>query len=98
MAISMCVLLWAVPNQRDALTRYEDTVLALLPEHGGRVVRRVPTVPEVGRPDEIQFLEFASSAGIESFMADARRTALERERAAAISRTEVLYLTESPAE
>jgi hypothetical protein len=31
-------------------------------------------------------------------MADARRTALERERAAAISRTEVLFLTDSPAE
>jgi hypothetical protein len=98
MAIPMCVLLWATPGQRDALARYEDAVLALLPDHGGRVIRRVPTVPDAGQPDEIQFLEFGSSSDIESFMADARRTALEHERAAAISRTEVLFLTESPAE
>jgi hypothetical protein len=93
MAISMCVLLWANAGQRDALVRYEDAVLAFLPDHGGRVVRRVPTVPDGGQPDEIQFLEFGSSADIESFMADTRRTALELERAAAIARTEVLFLT-----
>jgi hypothetical protein len=94
----MCVLLWANIGQRDALARYEDAVLALLPDHGGRVVRRVPTVPGEGEPDEIQFLEFGSTGDIDSFMADTRRTVLERDRAAAISRTEVLFLTESPAE
>jgi len=98
MAISMCVLLWANTGQRDALARYEDAVLALLPEHAGRLIRRVRTVPAEGEPDEIQFLEFGSTGDIDSFMADARRTVLERERAAAISRTEVLFLTESPAE
>ena len=94
----MCVLLWANTGQRDALARYEETVLALLPEHGGRVIRRVPTVPGDGEPDEIQFLEFGCTGDIDSFMADARRTVLERERSAAISRTEVLFLNESPAD
>ena len=65
-----------------------------MPEHGGRVVRRVATVPLADQPDEIQFLEFGSQHDVASFTADPRRTALERERDAAISRTEILLLAE----
>lgn len=90
----MCVLLWAHPGHREALVAYEDSVLALLPEHGGRVVRRVPTLADDGQPDEIQFLEFTVRENIASFTADPRRTALEAVRDAAIARTEVLFLAE----
>lgn len=90
----MCVLLWAHHGQREALVAYEDSVLAFLPEHGGRVVRRVPTLCADGQPDEIQFLDFAARENIASFMADPRRTALEPVRDAAIARTDVLFLVD----
>jgi uncharacterized protein (DUF1330 family) len=94
MTVSMCVLLWAGPGQRDALARYEDAVLALLPDHGGRVVRRVPAIPGGGQPDEIQFLEFGSRDGISSFTADPRRTALVGERDVAVARTDIVFLAD----
>lgn len=94
MTVSMCVLLWAPPGQRDALARYEDAVLALLPDHGGRVVRRVPATPHGEQPDEIQFLEFSSRDGMASFTSDPRRAALVGEREVAVARTEVIFLTE----
>ena len=34
---TLCVLLWARPGADDALTAYEDRVLALVSEHGGRI-------------------------------------------------------------
>jgi len=34
-SLLLCCLLWAVPGQADAMSAYEDAVLALLPEHGG---------------------------------------------------------------
>jgi uncharacterized protein (DUF1330 family) len=37
---TLCVLLWAQPGAQAALTAYEDRVLRLVPEHGGRVVQR----------------------------------------------------------
>jgi uncharacterized protein (DUF1330 family) len=37
---TLCVLLWAQPGAQAALTAYEDRVLRLVPEHGGRVVHR----------------------------------------------------------
>jgi hypothetical protein len=37
---TLCVLLWAQPGAQAALTAYEDRMLRLVPEHGGRVVHR----------------------------------------------------------
>jgi hypothetical protein len=37
---TLCVLLWAQPGEQAALTAYEDRVLRLVPDHGGRVVHR----------------------------------------------------------
>lgn len=82
----MCVLLWSRPGQEDALTAYEDRVLALLPDHGARVIER-------GQVAEVQRLEFPSAAALDAYMNDPRRTALAAERDAAIARTETHPVT-----
>lgn len=87
--VQLCVLLWARPGATEALVAYEDKVLALLGEHGGRLVQRARADGAEGRPDEIQLIEFASQDGYEGYMADARSTALAGERDAAIARTEL---------
>ncbi len=89
MTDSLCVLLWALPDKRDALARYEDAVLALVPDHGGRVVHRVSALPSADGPDEVQILEFADEAGVQSYLADPRRLALAADRDAAVARTEI---------
>lgn len=89
MTVQLCVLLWARPGAAEALAAYEDKVLALLGEHGGRLVQRARADGAEGRPDEIQLIEFASRAGYDGYLADARRTALAAERDAAIARTDL---------
>jgi len=94
--VSLCVLLWANPGQEPALTAYEDTVLGLLAEHGGRVLQRGSVVADSdgddGRPAEVQFLEFSSEAALAGYMTDSRRLALAADRDAAIARTDVLRI------
>ena len=89
MTVQLCVLLWARTGAAEALVAYEDKVLALLGEHGGRLVQRARTVGAEGGPDEIQLIEFSSQAGYDGFMADGRRTALAGERDVAIARTDL---------
>jgi len=89
MTVQLCVLLWARPGAAGALAAYEDKVLALLGDHGGRLVQRARADGADGRPDEIQLIEFASQAGYDGYMADARRTALAAERDAAVARTDL---------
>jgi len=90
--VRLCVLLWANPGQEPALAAYEDTVLGLLADHGGRVLQRGSVVADRGdeRPAEVQFLEFSSEAALAGYMNDSRRLALAADRDAAIARTDVL--------
>lgn len=37
---ALCVLLWPRPGATEALIAYEDKILALLDEHGGRILLR----------------------------------------------------------
>lgn len=87
--VQVCVLLWARPGATDALIAYEDKVLALLGDHGGRVLQRARTDGAEGAPTEVQLIEFTSRAGYDGFMTDERRTALSAERDAAIARTDL---------
>jgi hypothetical protein len=89
MSIQLCVLLWARPGAAEALIAYEDTVLALLAEHDGRLLQRARTDGADGAPAEIQLIEFASQAGYDGYMADERRTALADQRDAAVARTDL---------
>jgi uncharacterized protein (DUF1330 family) len=86
----MCVLLWAQPDADDALIAYEDRVLALVPEHGGRVLNRARSSGADGQPLEIQLLEFPSAAALSGYMTDSRRVALADDRDRAIAKTEVI--------
>ena len=92
--VSLCVLLWAKPGKESALTAYEDQVLALLAEHGGRVLQRGSVIAEGAgdgaRPAEVQFLEFPGETALAAYMNDTRRLALAADRDAAIARTDVL--------
>ena len=56
MSLTLCVLLWAHPGTEDALAAYEDAVLALVAEHGGRVVQRARSSGADEQPLEIQVL------------------------------------------
>jgi uncharacterized protein (DUF1330 family) len=87
--IQLCVLLWAHPGAAEALIAYEDTVLALLGEHDGRLLQRARTDSADGAPTEIQLIEFATQAGYDGYLADERRTALADQRDAAIARTDL---------
>jgi uncharacterized protein (DUF1330 family) len=92
MDVTLCVLLWAHEGREAAVGDYEDRVLTLLADHGGRVIQRARTTggDGDGEPAEVQILRFPSQGALESFMGDSRRTALAAERDAAIARTEVL--------
>lgn len=87
--IQLCCFLWAHPGQEAALTAYEDRVLALVPEHGGTVLQRAVSDGADGRPHEVQLYRFAGQAGLDSYLADPRRTALAEERDRVVARTEV---------
>ncbi len=92
MPIKLCVLLWPNPGQANALITYEDRVLGLLAEHGGRVLQRARTDGEGEAPLEIQMLEFPSRAELEAYLADERRGALRADRDRAIGRTDAFEI------
>jgi len=109
---TLCVLLWAQPGAQAALFAYEDRVLRLVPDHGGRVVQRGRNSGVQpgggggvqrgqgsgtdGQPAEIQFLDFPSQAALDAYMADPRRTALAADRDRAIARTEIIDVELAP--
>jgi uncharacterized protein (DUF1330 family) len=101
---TLCVLLWAQPGAQAALFAYEDRVLRLVPDHGGRVVQRAQVSGVQrgrgrgadGQPAEIQFLDFPSQAALDAYMADPRRTALAADRDRAIARTEIIDVELAP--
>lgn len=88
--LTFYVLLWSHPGMDDALIAYEDSVLALVSEHGGTVLQRARSNGAEDRPLEIQLYEWASQAAMDSYMSDPRRTALAADRARAVARTEIV--------
>jgi uncharacterized protein (DUF1330 family) len=88
--LTLCVLLWAHPGAEQALTAYEDQVLALVPDHGGKVLWRARSKGTDGQPLETHLLEFPSPQALDAYMADGRRQALAGDRDRAIARTEVM--------
>jgi uncharacterized protein (DUF1330 family) len=91
-----CVLLWARPGMEAALGAYEDKVLRLVAEHGGRVLERGTVLPgsrhDGEPPTEVQFLEMPSEASLDAYMNDPRRLAMAAERDAAIARTDLFRI------
>lgn len=87
--VTLCCLLWAVPDEAPALRRYEDAVLTLVPDHGGTVVQRAVGDGADGRPHEVQLLRFPDAAALDRFVADPRRLSLAAERDRVVARTEL---------
>jgi hypothetical protein len=52
MSVVLCVALWPNPGMESELAAYEDAVLALLPEHGARLVARVRASAEEASSDD----------------------------------------------
>ena len=90
--ITLCVFLWAPDGEREGLGRYEDAVLALLGDHGGRLVVRVRSDGD-GPPDEVQVIQFDGPDAMASFIEDPRRLALAGERDRVVARTEQFDVT-----
>jgi len=90
MALELCVLLWASDGQEEALSRYEDTVLALLPKYGGRVVSRVRRIGEGTGPLEVQVILMPSDVALQAYMQDPERLALAHVHRETVARTELL--------
>ncbi len=89
-SLVLCVLLWARPGAEAGLAACEDQVLALVPEHGGRVRQRARGSGKAGQPLEVQLLEFPSAQALDAYLADGRRQALAAQRDQVIARTEVI--------
>jgi uncharacterized protein (DUF1330 family) len=91
-----CVLLWARPGLEAALSAYEDKVLRLVSEHGGRVLDRGTVVGgsrhDGEPPTEVQLIEMPSAATLDAYMNDPRRLALAAERDAAVARTDLFRI------
>ena len=96
MSLTLCVLLWAHPGAADALVAYEDKVLDLVSEHGGRVLQRARSSGADGQPLEVQLLEFPSTAALNDYMTDGRRLSLAADRDRAVARTEVIDVQLQP--
>ncbi|UFU06451.1 hypothetical protein [Ruania halotolerans] len=102
-ALTLCCLLWARPGMAADLTVYEDTVLALVAEHGAQVVQRVRSVPddrgvpsELEAPTEVQVFTFPGQDALDAYRADPRRAALAAERDRVVARTELFPVTLVP--
>lgn len=96
--VLLCCLLGAREGQAEALTAYENGVLALISEHGGRVVNRAKSDGAQGRPNEVQFYRFESTEALDSYLADQRRQARAAERDRVIARTELFPVSFLPTE
>ena len=61
-SLTLCVLLWARPDTEEGLIAYEDRVLGIAAEHGGRVLQRARGSGIDGQPLEVQLLDFPSAS------------------------------------
>ena len=93
MSVTLCILLWARDGKEHDLAVYEDQVLALLPDHGGKVLQRVRPMGGAAEPAEVHLLQFADEGALDAYMTDERRLALARTREAAVARTEILRVS-----
>lgn len=89
MSETSCVLLWNRPGMETALAEYEDAVLALVGEHGGKVLQRIRGDGRDGNPLEVQLYEWPSANAREAYMSDPRRIAMSAQRDRAIARTDI---------
>ncbi|GAB3616741.1 hypothetical protein GCM10027416_12980 [Okibacterium endophyticum] len=90
MTLKLCVLLWASEGQERALTEYENSVLALVPKHGGDVVSRVRRVDNGVGPREVQVIHLPDESALRAYMDDPERLALAEVHRQAVATTQLL--------
>ncbi|NGM12350.1 GNAT family N-acetyltransferase [Verrucosispora sp. WMMA2044] len=90
-AVRLVALVELPDGAVEAGQRYEDTVLALLPRHGGRLERRLRT-GDGGT--EVHVIRFDTRAGYETYLADPERIALRLALGEAAPQTRVLEVHE----
>lgn len=91
MPVTLVVNLWVQADREGDFVAYEDDALALIREHGGRVLRRVRRV-EPGdhlHPFETHIVDFPDEPSFARFEADPRRAAMAERRAACVAKTTV---------
>lgn len=93
MTLRLCVLLWAADGEERGLAEYEDTVLALVPEHGGEVVSRVRRAEAGDGPLEVQVIHLPDEDALAAYMSDPRRLALADVHRRVVARTELMRVT-----
>lgn len=87
--VDLLVLLWAVPGRLQELKEYEDRILKLIVEHGGKVVDRLRNL-EADGPSEVHLLHFSSQLDLDAYMNDGRRLALAHDRERCVARSDVI--------
>lgn len=90
MTLRLCVLLWALDGQEDALADYENRVLALVPKHGGEVVSRVRRIGDGVGPLEVQIIHLPDDSALRAYMEDPERLALANVHRQTVAKTELL--------
>lgn len=96
MTTTICALLWAAEGQEDALAEYEDTVLALIPRHGGEVVSRVQRVGDGTGPTEVHVIRMPDGTALQSFIDDPDRLALADVFREVVDRAEIMDVRSIP--
>ena len=81
------------PNGVNAFRAYEDQVLPLLNEHGGRLQRRLRN--ELGTL-ELHIISFPSDVAFQNYRADPRRTAATPLLETSSAKLELLSLRDVP--
>lgn len=64
-------------------------MLALVPAHGGEVIRRALSDGSDGRPHEVHLLRFPNQTSLDAYFADPARLALAVDRDQAVARIEL---------
>jgi uncharacterized protein (DUF1330 family) len=74
MPLRLCVLLWEHTGRGGDLAAFEDEVLALLVNHGGRLLSRDSVVDRHdGDPLEVQLIEVPDEAALAGYLRDPAR-------------------------
>ena len=99
-SLQAVVSLWIHPGQESAFESYERKAAQIMRRHGGAVQQAVRTTETVTSPAdppfEIHVLKFPSLDAFHSYRSDPELAVLSAERAAVISRTEVILGTVGP--
>jgi len=75
MSLRLCILLWECAGRAHDLAAFEDAVLALLPDHGGRLLTRDSVVDrQGGDPLEIQLIEMPDEEALAGYLRDPVRS------------------------